>query len=225
MRFRVFFRFLLAALFLAGTLTAAGLPEWDGVTGEPPPPDLDPAATAATGIYGPVLLVHDERAFVGGVVRVDFDDAAHHDAVNTRYILEGLRFNRDDGERVHAYDFCGCKMDTSSVPNVACTTRGPGARSIANHLNIVFDSDTYAAGFTLGNDTVRSMVFTIELFDSDDRPIASFPVIGNCNGDCDEFVGLISLEPFRRLRVSHNLRSRAVCVDDVVYSGRRVIAP
>lgn len=193
---------------------------WDGVSGEAP--DAEPAPLDVE-LFGPIVLLYDARAIAGDSVRVGFDDAVHLDAVNERYVLQGVHFERDDLQDVLAYDFCACGNDTSSRPNVACTSKGPGSRWIANQLDVRFDQDTYTVGFTLGNDTVRSMVFAVELFDGDDRLIGSFPVVGNCNGACDEFVGVSSAEPFRRVRISHNIPRRAVCVDDVVFSSRRMV--
>ncbi len=210
-------RTLIALAFLL-TLTAAATEDvWDGVTGAPPAREPDSAA-GGPEIFGPVAVFSAPRSVLGLSTIVNFDDARHHDPVNTRYADVGIGLQRDDGRVVHAYDFCGCGHQTSSPPMVACTTRGPGAPTIASALNLVFDADIRTAGFFVGNDCAHSQHWTIEVFDAEDTMIGRLGFMGNCNVSADEFIGVTSAVPFRRLRLSHNFSRYAVCVDDVVFS-------
>lgn len=206
--------FLVAMLALG----VAQAEDWDGVAGQAPSSEPGADSASAPEVFGPIHLTTSSSSFVGPTITVDFDDAYHHDAVNDRYSSAGIHFERDDGERVHAYNLAAVGIETVSPPMGACTTRGPGARSIANELNMSFDRDTYSVGFCIGNDRFPGSTWTIELFDAHDTPVGRINFIVNGNSHADEYVGLQSGVAFRRARLSHPYQWTAVCVDDVAYS-------
>ena len=211
-------------LFLAGTAHALPPVEWDGVVGDP---QGDEAAVTSppTTPFGRIVLVTDRAMFVGASTIIRFDDAAHHDPINDRYVDVGIVFDREDGCCIHAYDVCACGYDTTSPPNMACATRGPGAPWIGTSLVMRFDRDIRALGFVIGNDRSPSTIYTVELLDGDGVPIGAVWFAPNGNIRADEFVGVASPVPFRAARVSHTRSRVALCLDDVTFSSRALFAP
>jgi hypothetical protein len=209
---------------IAGTLVTilacgvAQAEDWDGVTGQAPAPDFGTDTISVPEMFGPIYMTTSRSNFVGPTITVDFDDASHHDAVNDRYAAAGIRFARDDGERVHAYNFAAVGIQTESPPMGACTSRGPGARTIGRELNILFDRDAYSVGFCIGNDLSPGTIWTVELFDAFDRPVGAVNFTVNGNRHADEYIAVQSLVAFQRARLTSPHRSLAVCVDDVAYS-------
>ena len=215
---------VLTLLFAPFLCTGLAAEEWDGVSGKPPPDASETTAMDAE-VFGPIALLPGPKSIHGSSTTVNFDDAGHYDAVNIRYVDAGLRIERDDGHTVHAYEFARSGHTTSSAPMTACTTRGPGAPWIGRAINLYFEEDILTAGLVFGNDVYPWQRWTIELYDASDTLIGRIGFLGNCNVCADEFLGVTSDVPFRRLRLSHNHVRLAVCVDDVVFSNRVMASP
>jgi hypothetical protein len=150
---------------------------------------------------------------------IDFDDAAHHDCVNTRYTPLGIEFARDDGYCVHAYDWASLGRNTTSPPMVMATTSGPGAPTYVQHINLLFSENTYEVGAYIGNDQASMMLWTLEIFDINDQLIGSVQLVSNGNTHVDQYLGLTSPNPFWRARFSHDTSWLAVALDNVSFAG------
>jgi hypothetical protein len=205
---------LTAMVFSSGGVLAST--DWDGSSGEAP--ESDPGETTLPATAGPVTQIFDPGDIPGVTSTVDFDDAVHHDCVNTRYLAQGVEFQRDDGHCVHAYDWAAIPRITSSPPMVMATTSGPGAPTFVPHINLLFDADTNAIGAWIGNDHQPDMVWTLEVFDAAEVPIGSVSIITNGNIHVDEYLGLVSTVPFRRARISQPNPSFSVVLDDLLFS-------
>jgi hypothetical protein len=195
--------------------------EFDGTAGELPAIEIHSEADKPF-IYGNVVQIFEPSATM---TTINFDDAAHHDCVNTRYISQGIEFRRDDDACVHAFDWAALGRITTTPPMVVATTKGPGAPVYVNHLNLIFSQDTYKIGAYIGNDQRNNMIWTLEIFDVNDNLIGLTSLISNGNTHVDEYLGLTSSDPIRRARYSNNVPSLSVVLDDVSFSSSSVIDP
>ena len=167
-----------------------------------------------------------------GDPRINFDDVAAPStgtvAVNTRYAAQGVRFTRDDGQNVFAYNWTGLGRGTTSGPNVLATISGTGAPTYVGYVNVLFDAPQTRIGAYFGNDQFSEFRgVALSVFGAGGL-IGSVYVGANGNTDVDQFIGLASTTAFTRARFQVDEPTSgilALALDDLVYGADASVVP